>query len=212
MPLQDDVEDINHAISTLYDAADQMPVDHPRRYACLSNLGNSLLARFELLQESADIDNAVSEGHADRAGCHSNLGMALAKRFEYRGYLEDINNAILSFEEACNITPSDDIWRPRRQMNFGSSLITRFEHQCTKVDIDCAILSFDQAAKSLPEGFDQVVCSDILGTSFMKRYEQFGELGDIDHAIQILRKVIGLAPMGHPSRSKYLSSLGHSLL
>jgi hypothetical protein len=51
-----------------------------------------------------------------------------------------------------------------------------------------------------------------LGGSFLRRYERFGEVKDIDNAIEHLREAIRLASQDSPELPTMLSDLGVSLM
>ena len=87
--------DIEKAISSLEDAVRLTPDGHADKPIRLSNLGISLLTRFECLGEIGDIERAISnlqdaveltpDGHADRPTRLSNLGLSMRARFERLG-------------------------------------------------------------------------------------------------------------------------------
>ena len=96
-------------------AVDGIPAGHPDRPQYLSNLGESLLARFQQTGELTDLDAAVRAGQAAvesaprrplRGTCLCGLQNALDARFERTGAIADLDAAVQADRAAVAGTPA----------------------------------------------------------------------------------------------------------
>jgi tetratricopeptide (TPR) repeat protein len=87
------------------------------RASYLCTLSSSLLSRFEHLEESADLDRAVStafevtvtqtpEGHSQRCALFNNLADTLLARFQQWKDSDDLDLALTIYQDAIGFAPS----------------------------------------------------------------------------------------------------------
>ncbi|KAJ7851751.1 CHAT domain-containing protein [Mycena leptocephala] len=173
----------------LEDALQLIPDGHPHKPQWLTNLGNSLLGRFERLGDLSDINKSVlmkedaiqliPDGHPDKPSLLNNLGISLFRRFERLGDLSDINKSVLMFEDAVQLTPDDHPDKPGRLNNLGNSLLGHFERLGDLSDINKSIMMLEDAVQLTPDGHpDKSGRLNNLGTSFLGRFERLNDPED----------------------------------
>ncbi|KAF8184340.1 CHAT domain-containing protein [Mycena galopus ATCC 62051] len=188
----------------------------------LTNLGNSLLTRFEQLGDPSDINQSVSkletavritpDGHPDKARQLSTLGTSLQSRFEQAGDLTDMNESISKLKAAVELTPDGHPAKPGRMTNLGNSLRQRFKQLGNLSDINQSISQLEAAVELTPDGhLDKPAWLNNLGMSLRGRFEQLGDLTDMNQSISQFEAAVKLTPDGHPAKPGRLSNLGNSL-
>ena len=201
---------------------DLTPDEHPDKPTYLSNLGNSLQARFERFGSLKDLENAIFNqqkavdltpyGNPDKPRHLSNLGTSLQARFKRLGSLEDLNNAILSNQRAVDLLPDGHPLKPPCLSNLGCVLITRFYCLGSLSDLENAVLSNQKALDLAPDGHsDRLTLLFNLGKMLQAHFDRHGRLTDLENAILNKQKVVDLTPDAHPNKPACLSSLANAL-
>ncbi|MFD4231396.1 CHAT domain-containing protein, partial [Streptomyces sp. NPDC058545] len=131
-----DPSDLDQAVTTVQEAVDAIPTDHPNRAECLNNLGTALGVRFERTGDPSDLDQAVTTAqeavdaiptdHPDRAVSLSILGAALRVRFERAGQLSDLDAAASALTEAWGVASAAPSVRIRAAADV-AGLVARSE-------------------------------------------------------------------------------------
>ncbi|KDR67678.1 hypothetical protein GALMADRAFT_105637 [Galerina marginata CBS 339.88] len=222
------IEDLEVAISYYREALTLCPPGHPSRSYSLVDLGSALRTRFYQLGRMEDLEDAISSnrealtlhppGHPNRSYSLIGLGSVLRTRFDQLGQMEDLENAISSQREALALCPPGHPNRPVPLMRLSNALHTRFGQMGRMEDLEDAISSH-HAISSLREaltlrlpGHPNHSYSLInLGSALGTRFDQLGQIEDLEDAISSLREAITLCPPGHPNRSYSLSNLGKAL-
>ena len=150
-------------VATEYDGKGRKRVSpdtdgHPNKPGHLSNLGNSLLGRFECLGDIGGIDKSISvgedavqltpDGHPDKPGRLNNLGNSFLSCFKCLADIADIEKSILMKEDAVQLTPDSHPDKPMYLYNLGTSFLCHFEHLGDSPTLDQAIFHFTSAACS----------------------------------------------------------------
>ncbi|KAJ7120017.1 CHAT domain-containing protein [Mycena epipterygia] len=199
------------------------PDGHPNTPSFLSNLGNSLLRRFERLGDLDDLNKSVSvredavrltpDGHPDKPSLLSNLGYSLLTRFEWLGDLDDLNKYVLREKDAVYLTPDGHPDKPSLLSNLGNSLLMRFEWHGDLDDLNKSVSMTEDAVCLTPDGHsDKPSMLHNLGSSLFHRFEWLGDADDLNKSISMREEAICLSPDDHPKKPSMLSSLGNSLL
>ncbi|KAJ7930357.1 CHAT domain-containing protein, partial [Mycena leptocephala] len=179
------VDYLNQAVCAYNDAVR----DDPGPVIYLTDLGRSLLQRFERLGSMQDINQSIMmlntavtltpNGHPDKPGRLNNLGTSLARRFERLGDLNNLNRSIIMFEDAVQLTPDDHPDKPSRLNNLGNSLCRCFEWLGDLRDINKSVLMFEDAVQLTPDGHpDKPGWLNNLGNSLSLRFKQLGDPQD----------------------------------
>ncbi|TDL18808.1 hypothetical protein BD410DRAFT_830680 [Rickenella mellea] len=178
------------------------PDRHSEKPVYLTNLGGSFVRRFQQLGNMSDIELAVTnleravqltpDGHPGKPGRLNSLGTSFMIRFKQLGDVTDIAHAVLNLERAVQLTPDGHPDKP---------------------NIAHAVLNRERAVKLTPDGHpDKPSHFNNLGTSFMTRFKQLGDVTDMENAILNLERAFQLTPDGHPDKPSCLNNLGTSLL
>ncbi|KAG8811895.1 hypothetical protein FRC19_003508 [Serendipita sp. 401] len=216
-------EDINRRIEMEEKAVRSTPDSHPDKPSRLSNLGTSLLRRFERLGNVDDLNSAIARhqaavdltpnGHPDKHLLLNNLGSSLLRRFERLGNVDDLDSATVRLQAAVNLTPDGHPDKYLLLNNLGSSLLRRFERLGNVDDLDRAIARLQTAVNPTPDGHpDKPSWLNNLGSSLLRRFERLGNVDDLNSAIARHQAAVNLSPDGHPYKSSLLNNLGSSLL
>ncbi|KAF6743708.1 CHAT domain-containing protein [Ephemerocybe angulata] len=205
------------ALSAQQRAVEITPEGHADMSACVNNLGNAFLCRFEYMGELLDITKAISfqekAGHANLPSCLNNLGNSFMRRFEQTGELSDITEAISLQRRAVELTPQSHAQFHARLSNLGNSFMKRFQRTGELLDITEGISVQQRAVEIVPQGHvDMPACLNNLGISLTRRFEQTGELSDIAKAISLQQRSVELLPQAHPNLPWCLTHLGTSFM
>lgn len=103
----------------------------------LGSLANALMARFEIIRNLDDFDEAITKyGIALqvmlpetplRSATYNNMASALLARFERIGEDHDLDNVIVNYHAALKLRPRGDPDRFSSLDSLASALLTRFE-------------------------------------------------------------------------------------
>ncbi|KAJ7217603.1 TPR-like protein [Mycena rebaudengoi] len=196
---------------------------HPDRPSRLSNVGNSLLRRFERLGGLDDINQSVlrfeaaitltPDGHLDKPSRLHNLGHSLLGCFERLGGLDDLNQSVLRLEAAVTLTPDGHPDKASLLNTLASSLLSRFERLGGLHDLNqSSILRLEAAVTLTPDShLDKPSILNNLGNSLLRRFERLDGLDDLNLSLLRFEAAVGLTPDGHPNKPSRLTNLGSSL-
>ncbi|KAJ7612640.1 CHAT domain-containing protein [Roridomyces roridus] len=223
-------EDLHKSVSVCEDAvhltleghSDRASRDPDKAYM-LSNLGSSLMTRFQQLGSLEDLHSSVSvldnvlhvtpDGHPDKASRLNNLGSSLIRRFQHLGSLEDLQRSVSVLEDAVHLIAEGDPDKASMLSNLGSSLIARFQQLGSLEDLHSSVSVLDNALHITPEGHpDKASRFHNLGSSLMQRFQHLGTVEDLQRSVSLLEDAVRLIPDGHPDKVSMLNNLGNSLM
>ena len=175
------------------------PPPKSMRAAYLSNLGNTLRARFERTRILTDLDAAVKVGRdavaatpagdSSLAGHMSNLGAALQARFDENGVKADLDEAIKNFQAAVDAAHANNAKRAIFQSNLGTALRARFDENGVKADLDEAINNLQAAVGAAPANdTDRTNMLLNLGNALRVRFEHAASPADLEGALSALTR------------------------
>ncbi|KAJ7110931.1 CHAT domain-containing protein [Mycena epipterygia] len=193
------------------------PANYPLRDRSLSALGSTLQSHFEKHGDLLDIEEAVElhreslqlryHPHPDRGAALMRLASAIQARFGQKGDLRDIEEAIEFHQDALALLSESDTDRSVCLRNLGIAVRTRFEHTRDSQDIDNAVIFLREALKLPSSHLNQAHTLNNLANTLRIRFEQQGNLADINEAIDLNRVALLLRPTPHPHRSTSLTNL-----
>ncbi|KIM89429.1 hypothetical protein PILCRDRAFT_60841 [Piloderma croceum F 1598] len=209
----DSLADLVAAVSNEQKAVDLTGGRNP---IMLSNLGCTLLRRFERLGVPDDLDSSIlnclaavehtAQGDPDKPLRLSNLGTSQMLRYERYSRLPDLEMALSNHEHAVKLT---NYGHPAYLSHLGHSLHSRFERLGLPDDLEGSIVNFVTAAALAddrhPEKPDFL---SNLGGSLQTRFLRRGNLDDLENAIINRQKAVDLASDHHRKRPMYLMNLG----
>ena len=128
---------------------------------------------------------ATLEGDPERPRWLGNLGSGFRVHYEGSRNLGDLEAAIAMSEAAVDATPRDN---PDR--------LTWLRY------LEMDLHELESAVRATPEGdTDRASGMSMLGVHLGKRYEQTGNLADLDAAIEKFEEAVEATPEGHPDRA-----------
>jgi tetratricopeptide (TPR) repeat protein len=124
---------------------------------------------------------------------------------------EAVGRAVSLLRKAVQHTPADDTAFAGRLSELSVALRVQFEHT-GKLDYLDEAVEYGGAAVAAPTSdYERAAILNNLGVVLGTRFQQSGDLADIDGAITIYRKAVEVAPASHPDRVMFLANLGNSL-
>jgi hypothetical protein len=225
------LSDITGSIERLQAAVNFTSDDNHSKPGYLNSLGSSFMMRFERFNRADDLNSAIlsrktavnlmSSGNPQKPGLSSNLGASLQVRFEKFGETVDLDDAILSYQTAVDLTSDDSPSKITSLNDLGQCLVNRFTRFGNIIDLDSAIQSL-QTAVNLNTGVSLIKMEtklgvqsellDQLGSWLRRRFEQLGNLPDINESIERLQAAVNLISNDHLNKPGYLSNLGNSFV
>ncbi|WP_242909895.1 tetratricopeptide repeat protein [Actinomadura terrae] len=208
------------ALTDLHDAvAAHAAVGHDRPLHA-GNRANALTARFDRLDDIADLDEALRVGtaalaalpgtHIHRGAQLSNLGGVRFERFQRTRDTADLAEAITSDREAVRCTPPRHLDRSRRLVNLATALDSRYERTGDPADMDEAIGLHRRAYRSAPAARRRHHGS-ALAIALHLRYHLHGSDGDLTEGIALLREAVDCRP-DHPDLPRRRTLLASALI
>ncbi|KAL4735583.1 CHAT domain-containing protein [Aspergillus similis] len=226
------LEDLEEAIKNANLAVAAAPDGHPSRAGCLQTLSNQLYIRYERTGNPQELEAAItnaelavvgtSETHPERAGCLHTLSNHLSRRYTRTGNLQDLEAAIANANLAMAATPDKHPDRPSTLNNLSQDLCTRYERTGNLQDLEAAIANTKLAVAATPNDnpnyaafltatpdghSDRAGRLNNLSNRLLSRYEQTGDLRDLEAAIANANLAVAATPDNYPYQATYLSNL-----
>ncbi|KAJ7689622.1 hypothetical protein B0H17DRAFT_1295277 [Mycena rosella] len=203
------------------------PNDHPSKPLRLNTLANSLITRFERLDDITDLNRCFGDiadlkrcleiqqdtisltpdGHPEKPLWLNNLATCLLTHFP-----ADLNRCREIQENAVYLTPDGHSDKPLQMNNLANSLITRFQWLGDITDLNRSLKIQENVVTLTPEGHpEKLKWLNNLATSLITRFKRFSNLADLNRAVEIQETTIFLTPDGHPDKPLRLRNLANSL-
>ena len=211
---------IDSSIDSTLSVLEGLPVDDPRKYRLMANLGRLFFLRFEDLGLFSDIDKSVSvtkeaiqlipDGHStDKAICLSSHSDLLFIRFELSGILADLDKSISAREASAALTPDHDPNKLDQLAKLGNSLSHRFHNSGELADLNTCISTRECIIQLIPENdAEKYIHLNNLAKSFYIRFKQLSQPDNLDNCISASEEAVRLLPDTHENKPDYLSNLG----
>lgn len=213
--------DLDIAINTFEEAVGAIAPDHDDRAGMLSNLGSSLLKRFErdgnpedldaaIIQQKAAVD-ATPANHSKRVMRRSNLGASLRTRFDRDQDPGDLAAAIDYGQTAADLAQPGDADRASALTNLGNSLLVKYQQTEDLADLERSVRAQQAAVAATDRGQPGwALRQSNLGNCLENRYWAAGHPADLDAAIAAGQLAADAPPATNPDRAGYLSNLASS--
>ncbi|KIK33777.1 hypothetical protein CY34DRAFT_686343, partial [Suillus luteus UH-Slu-Lm8-n1] len=214
------VSHLNAAVEHFELALDQCPASHPDHAAALTNLAWARLQGYTR-NHLQDIDTTISlfrhalalrpQRHPNRPFSLCNLSRALNWRHSKKNTAADIHEAAQLYHELLPLCPEGTYLRSVVAGIAAKYVIGRCNDLPTnasdediclrRVVLDLCPVGRQRRPRALNE----------LSDALSSRFEQSGNIDDLDEGIQFLREALSLCPEGHTGRDVYLNNLAYSL-
>ncbi|KAF7982225.1 hypothetical protein HWV62_29426 [Athelia sp. TMB] len=231
------IADLEQAISYHRGALELRPLGDRSHSASLSNLATVLKARFLQTGQIADLEQAIRLhrralnlrplGHPDHPTSLNNLAIVLNIRFGQLGQIADLQQAIIYHRGALELRPPGHPNRSTTLNDLASALKVRFDQLGQIADLEQAISYHRSALMEVNQGFqqqkisyhrsalelhplghpDRFVALNNLGSALSARFDQLGEMADLEKSITCYQSALQLHPLGHPYRSTTFNNL-----
>ncbi|KAG1721703.1 CHAT domain-containing protein [Suillus lakei] len=216
------VSHLNYAVEQFQLVLDQCPVNHPDRGAALTNFAWARLQGF-VRKDLQDIDSTTSlfrdalalrpQGHPDHLLSLYHLIDTLHRRYTKE------HTAVYIHESAqlyCKLLPLCPEGTYLRSIAAGANGVDYVINECNKLPInasdDDSIHLRRIVLELCPLGNERrPEALDNLSWAVLTRFEQRGDIDDIDESIQVRREAVSLCPEGHSGLDTYLNNLAYSL-
>ncbi|KAJ7226877.1 hypothetical protein GGX14DRAFT_555471 [Mycena pura] len=196
--------DLEESIAFHRQALEPFPGSHPNQSGSLNNLASALSTQFEQTGQLTDLEESITfhrqalglrlGSHPDRSGSLNNLASTLLTRFEQTGQLADLEESIAFHRQALELRPRSHPDRSGPLSNFANALLKRFEQIAFPWISLQPIWPAQQPRKCI-----------------LKRFEQIGQLADLEESIAFHRQALELFLGSHPNRSISLNNLASAL-
>lgn len=212
---------LNALIDLQVRATSELAKSHPRYTIFVQNLAVSLVARYRLLGDLADLDAAI-ENFADalsgltvhdpkRPGLLANLGRALTIRFQESGSADDLRAAIDAQRFAVVLTPDGDAAIEERLSDLARSVQEALQISDADTNSERLIAATRQILDETPQPMELQKVAD-EATRVAKEYQRSGDRQLLDNAIVLYVDLLSALDESEPSFSMHLANLGSSLL
>ncbi|KAG2341463.1 hypothetical protein BDR05DRAFT_1001580 [Suillus weaverae] len=215
------VSHLHTAVEHFQLVLDQCPVGHPDHAAALTNLAWARLQGY-IRSDLQDIDRITSlfrealalrpQRHPDRSISLHNLAIALSWRYDKKSTAADICEAAQLYHELLPLCPEGTY---HRSIVEGPDGVDYVIGECNNLPTDASeegIYLRRVVLELCPQGHQlRHSALDNLSWVLATRFEQRGNIDDLDDSIQISREAVSLCPEGHSDPAYYLNNLASSL-
>lgn len=202
----------------------EMPPGSVYRARCLYNLSCYLFMRFQSLENTIDLDQAIhysedavsivleDPADPDRALMMAHLSACYLLMFEQLGVQSDIEHAVERGEQAVTASDPEDSDQPARLSHLSDCYFTRFQSSREPGDLEHAIKRGAEGLEVVLEGsLDRGARLRDLSRCFHERFDLLGLPADLENAIQRGTEALAATSPDHPDRVSILSYLSASL-
>ncbi|EKM60632.1 uncharacterized protein PHACADRAFT_203794 [Phanerochaete carnosa HHB-10118-sp] len=169
----------------------------------ISALSNALQRRFDMTGQLNDLTDCIRygydglslcpKGHPRRPRILTGLSFHLVRRHSETRQLEDLNSSISLLREALSLHTPESSGRIDVLNFLVQSLSARSKETKDPQDLEESMRYLEEALQLSPSqpSFlqDSAMC-------YLQRYDQTGELGDLDKAICYYRELLSISPDG----------------
>ncbi|WP_344383298.1 CHAT domain-containing tetratricopeptide repeat protein [Streptomyces thermolineatus] len=209
------------AVQALQEAVRSTPYEDPNHGVALFKLGNAHAERYDLTDDPADLESAVTRlraaldvftSHDDSAdnaaAAASKLAVQLSHRYDRTGSPADLDEAVELQWDVVRNASQDDPDYAALQGSFGQSLLQRFQARHDLGDLDRCTDHLHRALAALPPNSqDRAAVLNILSNAQLARHEHTGRLPHLHEAVETQRAAVAACAAGDPHRSLLLGGL-----
>lgn len=225
---------MDNSIMSLQNMVILMSDRHPEKGLYLDNLAGALHARFKLLGNIKDLQDAISnqrkclgitpDQDLNKPWLFSNLAGLLWDRFIHVGELEDLEEAIHGMQGAHRVLsdrysghPDSDGKLASSYANLGAVFLERHLRLRVFKDLEVAIQNLEMAvqlgSKVLNPDYRHIQSGFLtdLGTAFEARFDRLNALEDIDMAVSTQKQAAEILHDSDEKKQTRLSNLANAL-
>jgi tetratricopeptide (TPR) repeat protein len=198
--------DLEAALEALREALDNTADTSRLRPRRLTNYATALLQRFHVTEDTADLRDGLEASRqalaaTDRTdplwpGRANNLAAALSTRSARSPALADLDDAVRVYDEALALAPEQSPARAKLLHGKGSTLQRRHAMDDDIGALEASIRYFGEAvdiSEGLPE---RALFLGDLGIVLGIRFEEVGDVSDLDRSIDRLSEAVEYAAAG----------------
>jgi tetratricopeptide (TPR) repeat protein len=211
--------DLDHAVSTRENSVRLTPDGHAHKLGHLSNLGDTYAKRFQYAKRTADLDNAIATLQDATQLLHDTsinkphrlmkLGDLYHDRYTQFKRGADLDLAIVCHEDCVRLTPPSEACLFFHLDRLRILHRRRFQVSGNRVDLDAAITLHERAISISPRD-NRPAQLNVLGSSYLARYDRYRDIRDIDQAVFRHQEAVDLTTDAH-QRIGRLVNLGIAL-
>jgi CHAT domain-containing protein len=212
--------DIHTAVSASRKAVAATPSGASERAGRLATLSATLVTRYTLTQEQADLDEAAAvaaEAEArlpvhnpdDRAWCLRALTQVHLAQFDRSGQVPELERAVETARRAVACQPTGNRERAGRAVELTMALVRLYETTGAPVALDEAQTVTAEAVALADEGSTERHMA-LAARAAVRRlvYEQTGQFESLETAAEEAREAVAALPAKHSLRYFALSTMG----
>lgn len=188
----------------------------------LQNLAATLVGRFQLSHEQADLDEAIDAARAaigvtdpDNPGypvAQTLLANALLERFDRFWDAADLSDAVASARAGVGAVPAGGPIRASAVSALAAAYSSMFKHTGDVRDLDRAIAAGrESVAAAQGDLLGSAICLSNLGGILTARWDRGGDTDALDEAVEAYRLAARSAPDSYVNRPGLLHRLGNAL-
>jgi hypothetical protein len=201
--------------------------EHPRHVGwaeALANLGAALRLRYHLHRSEADLDQAIDaqrravgaagERHPRSAQMSDTLVQMLMERFARTEDVQWLDEATELLRRTLAAAAASDPARPRRLYDLAAQYGHRYRLGRRQADYDTSLSLGGEALElsaARGDGEVQLLAHALVAALHGTRYEQLGQLEDLEQSIAASGDALQLVPGPSPQRAAVVSDLGLAL-
>ncbi|KAF8436254.1 CHAT domain-containing protein [Boletus edulis BED1] len=186
------------------------------KFEQLRSLGESIVARFEREDGTSDTDEAIIidrqipeppclPGDPNRSASLADVSLPLRCWYKLLRETTDLQEGIVLAREGLELYPPEHL-SPRIVLAMTALWVGTQHSRVSRVG---SIILEQEAVKFCTQRHcDGWVALNKIAFRLSARYNQLGEMADLDEAIVLGRDALELRPQGHPDRSTSLNNLG----
>ena len=216
------LDHLNRGLDAINRAYGMLTEEDPFFYMILNTLSDALQLRSKRNNSLKDLDDAIqmkkralemiSPTRADYQAIHHGLFTLLVQRAERTGSDSDLRQALQINDALLNSTDPDSITRFKVLTDSGKLFILRSEYSKDPAgEVRTAVSRFKQAidlaSKLEINDVHRGKCLASYAFSLLKRFEQEGNLEDLDESLATSTEAMLLIPPDNPDRTEVVNNL-----
>lgn len=195
---------LDEGIALVRKTLSEPKIPRPNCASASASLGSALLARYELMDARADLDDAIRtlelavalapDDQPDRTAARAMLGVALRFRFDATENAADLAEAIRLQRAAVDATPAESRNRVRALGHLSTTLLTGGQAASDAAMLDEAAAIRRHLLDATPPGHpDRRLRLVRLAEALRARFQRHGTEPDLDVAIELQREAVRLS-------------------
>ena len=222
------MDDIDQAIASLESCLDAPGLKDSDGWKYRKSLGDAYLLRYESLLEKEDLQKAETAINcaldfkeltlSDKSDCLHVSGKVLFGKYGIDRKPGLLDEAIGQYQESIRLSKLEEAESFTIFNDLGNALLERAERSGSSVDIEAAATPYREALERLrkfrtaPTSNEEGMLLHSLGNLELRRYQLWGQTGDLDAAIKCYKKSHDLTLESNVRLVKRAGSLSWALI